>query len=149
MTSIKAIKWSNPTRSPTVGASATLPVQLPFIGKHFPDILGAYPATINLLLEQPLLVQGYDFRTPPINWQYDGSAPEEFDFVRVELEIRGNTNSVWLYFAHGSPHRQNPAIHEIIARSKLTIRDNEQCILRIPRTCTSIPNGNRPVIVIM
>lgn len=126
----------------------TLPVQLPIIGKHFPEVAKAHPGTINLFLEQPLLVRGYDCRTPPISWQNDGTPPEVFDFVRVELEVRGTKYPCWLYFAHGSPHRQQPASHEVLAPNRIPIRDLEDCILHISRACSSIPNGTRPVVVI-
>jgi hypothetical protein len=149
MTSVHGTKWSTKNRPPTEGAAVCLPAQLPIIGKAFPEILGAYPATLNVMLMQPLLVLGSDHRTAPIDWLLDGkTVTEVFDLVRIELEVRGSKHRGWIYIAHLSPHRHHLASHEIVLPSKIDVQDGEPCIINISRSCKILPNGNRPVIVV-
>lgn len=138
MTSVPGTKWSNDGRPRGVGASACLKAQIPIIGAGFPEIVGARPGTINVLLDRPLIVLGYDHRTGPIKWSAE-FAPEDFDFVRIDLEAGGKKTPAWLYVAHGSPHRQNPQSHEIITPSEFAIADRERCMIHISRPCMSVP----------
>ncbi|MBU6400774.1 MAG: hypothetical protein KGS61_10675 [Verrucomicrobia bacterium] len=149
MTTINATKTSSPSRPSNIGASANLPRQLPLIGTGFPEIQHAFPGTINLRLEKPLLAMGYDHRTAPIKWQPDESPPETFDFVRVKFEARGSIVDCWLYIPHGSPHRRDLCSHEIITPAQLQISDGDRCVLHIPRQCVSMPYAEFPVIVIV
>ena len=119
MTLITAIKKSTPPRPPGLGASANLRYQLPMIGATFPEITNAYPGTINLQLRQGLIVAAFDHQTPPIKWQQNQSAPEVFDLLRIQLEVRGTPHDGWLYVAHGSPHRGDLQSHEIITPTKI------------------------------
>ncbi len=148
MPSIRARKKSSRLRPAGIGASANLVKQLPLIGATFPEIVNAFPGTINLDLEQPLLVQGYDHRTPPLKWENAWGASETFDIVRVELEVGGKRHPAWLYVAHGSPHRRDLSSHEIITPAKIDILDGELCILHIPKAHVSMPYDNFPLIII-
>ena|SRR5260221_14392742 len=149
MTAINAIKRSSPWRGPNIGASANLPRQLPLIGAQFPEIRNAFPGTINLQLEKPLLVMGYDHRTPPLKWQEDASPPEVFDIVRVKFETLGKITDTWLYIPHGSPHRLDLLSHEIIAPSMIEIADGQSCLLHILRKCTRMPYAKFPLVVVL
>ena len=148
-TTINARKRSSSPRPPTIGASANLPRQLPLIGAKFPEIRNAFPGTINLYLDKPLLVLGYDHRTPPIKWQEDASPPEVFDIVRVKFEVRGTVHDTWLYVPHGSPHRRDLQSHEIIAPSRIAVSDGDQCILHVSRRCVCMPYVAFPLIIIV
>jgi hypothetical protein len=147
MTAIRARKFSTQVIRPaTIGATATLRVQLPLIGANFPEILAAVPGTINLRLEQPLLVLFSDHRTAPIDWENKGNY-EKFDLLRSQLEIRGVKYEGWLYVAHGSPHRADLRNHEFIAQTKVPIGDDDSCILHISRGCASVPYS--PLVVVL
>jgi hypothetical protein len=100
-------------------ATGTLARQLPLISQAFPEVGECYPGTINLLLERPLVVTRPDHRTAPIAWTPSGRITEVFDLVRIELELDHSPLRVpaWLYIAHGSPHRQTPSTHEVIAQA--------------------------------
>jgi hypothetical protein len=148
MTAINATKVSSPPRPSTIGASANLPRQLPLIAETFPEIRNAFPGTINLSLDDPLLVMNYDHRTQPIKWQLDDSRPEIFDILRVKFEARGTVNDCWLYVPHGSPHRRDLRSHEIIAKSKITIFDGERCVLHIAQRCDRMPYLEFPLVVV-
>ena len=100
-------------------ATRTLARQLPLISQGFPEIDGCHPGTINLQLERPLVVTSPDHRTAPLAWTPSGRTTEVFDLVRIELELDLSPSRVpaWLYIAHGSPHRQTPSTHEVIAHT--------------------------------
>jgi hypothetical protein len=147
MTTIHGNKFSTRVSRPaTIGATATLRVQLPLIGANFPEILAAVPGTINLGLEQPLLVLFSDYRTAPIDWENKGNY-ETFDLLRAQLEIRGVKYDGWLYVAHGSPHRADLKTHEFIAQTRVPIRDDDSCLLHISRECASVPYS--PLVVVL
>jgi len=148
MTSIRATKNTTANRPYGVGASFTLARQIPLISATFPEITKAHHGTINLYLDLPLLVIGYDHRTSPLIWDGNGSQPEVFDFVRVELEVpsENRRTQAWLYVAHASSHRQNLMSHEIITLEPFHISDDGRCILHIPRNCVSTPHN--PIVVI-
>lgn len=115
-------------------ASGNLMIQLPEIIKEFPEVAGCYRGTINLELEQPLLVITPDHRTQPIQWLGSESPGEVFDLLRIQIEapIGSIPVAAWLYVAHWSYHRENPKIHEVIA-PKLDISDDAECQIIIDR----------------
>jgi hypothetical protein len=98
-------------------AKGTLARQLPLISHEFPEVSGCHPATINLELDTPMMVIQPDCRTSPLAWTTSGRTIEIFDLVRIEIECKHLPSRIpaWLYFAHGSPHRRTPCIHEVIA----------------------------------
>lgn len=142
------IKFSAP-RPPGIGASATLPKQLPLISAHFPQIANAHPGTINVDLELPLLVLGgYDHRTAPLQWDNNWAPGEVFDLVCIEFEVGGKRGPAWLYIAHGSPHRRDMRSHEVITPAKLQILRGEMCVLHIDKAHVVMPYPESPLVVL-
>ena len=50
-------------------SSNTVKEQMPFFKKCFPEVTCCKAATINILLEKPLVVLSPDFTTEPLPWQ--------------------------------------------------------------------------------
>lgn len=98
-------------------ATGTLARQLPLLSRDFPEVGNCHPATINLELQRPLVISAPDHRSAPLAWTPSGRTTEVFDLLRIELQLdqRPLRIPAWLYIAHGSPHRQTPTIHEVIA----------------------------------
>jgi hypothetical protein len=139
------------TKIAGIGAAANCVVaQLPRLCEEFPEIAGCHPGTINVRLEQPLLVVVPDHRTRPIQWYDAHSEGEVFDIVRIQFEapIGSFAMSAWLYVAHGSPHRRTPYIHEVLA-PKLEIPDGAQCEMIIERNVVTLPYEQWPAILIV
>ncbi|KVR88740.1 hypothetical protein WK27_11275 [Burkholderia vietnamiensis] len=120
-------------------ASGTLSRQIPLISAGFPEVAGCHPGTINLQLEHALHVREPDHRTAPLAWTPSGRTREVFDLIRVELELveSGRRFPAWLYVAHGSPHRNTPTIHELIARP-LDLAGETDCRLHVRSSAVEI-----------
>ncbi len=139
------------TRQAGLGAATgNLAVQLPLIAGEFPEVGACYPGTINLLLDYPLLVLAPDHRTRPLAWHPNFAAGEVFDFLRIQLETPTGAESVpaWLYIPHGSPHRQNLRLHEVIA-PKVNVAAGARCRVRIDRKAVQVPYEAWPVVVVV
>jgi hypothetical protein len=134
-------------------ACSNLRTQLPKIADAFPEIRAAYPGTINLELEQGLIVVGADHRTPPISWNEQHHAGGEiFDLVRLRFfvpESAGTPVKGWLYVPHGSPHRMNPKIHEVIAISKRDLHLGMRCKIEIDRDVVMLPYKEAPLMLLL
>nr|WP_238539312.1 glycosyltransferase family 9 protein [Pseudomonas sp. GM55] len=120
-------------------ATGTLARQLPLISQGFPEVGGCHPGTINLLLERPLVVTRPDHRTAPLAWTPSGRTIEVFDLVRIALEFDHSPRRVpaWLYIAHGSPHRQTPSTHEVIAEA-LDLDGIQDCRVHLPANAVTL-----------
>lgn len=109
-------------RTWTNSAKANLVTQVPLIARTFPEIVGYYPATVNVRFGPMVVVAGVDHRTPPLRWKpagEDGEAGEVFDFVRGRLtfERSGLTAAALLVVSHWSLHRLDPHKHEFLVES--------------------------------
>lgn len=148
MTKITAHKFSSPPqRSISISASSNLVKQLPLIAQTFPQIARAHPGTLNLHLQQPLLVMNPDHRTPPLDWNGNGK-PEVFDLVSIELSVNGANYPAWLYVAHDSHHRKDFHSHEVITPTKAQICDGDLCVLHIPKSCQIMSYRHCPLVII-
>jgi hypothetical protein len=127
-------------------ASRTLARQLPLISQHFPQVADCHPGTINLSLDQPLLLTDPDHRTAPLAWTPSGRTTEVFDLLHVELELGSSSVRIpaWLYVAHGSPHRNTPWIHELIAHS-LNLNNVRHCRLHLRANAVSLLTATQPM----
>jgi hypothetical protein len=149
MTAIRARKTSTKIDRPVwIGASANLVKQIPLIKRHFPEFAAAVRGTINLELEQAIIVITCDCQTPPIDWEDVGGDPEVFDLVPAQLEVGRTKYDGWLYVAHGSPHRSDPKKHEFVGRDEIKILDGEGCRLHILRPCRVMPYSKWPAVLI-
>lgn len=95
-------------------ASETVQLQMPYFVDLLPDLKSCSPRTLNVALDDGLIVENPDLRTAPIPWA--GPPGEVFDFVEVKFEvpIGGLLRRAWLYIPQGSPHRKFVNYAEII-----------------------------------
>jgi hypothetical protein len=132
-------------------ASKNLKIQIPLIKREFPEIASVHPGTINLHLEKPLLVLAADYRTKPIDWgDKEGEPGEVFDLVRIRFETvepRNSTNA-WLYIAHGSEHRRDLHVHEIIAPF-MSLNGDANCKIHVSRNHIELAYRQFPLVVIL
>ncbi|MCJ8205388.1 glycosyltransferase family 9 protein [Pseudomonas sp. RGM2987] len=114
-------------------ATGTLARQLPLISRSFPEIADCHPGTLNLQLSRPLRLIHPHHRSAPLAWTPSGRTREVFDLLRIELEFDHLAHRVpaWLYVAHGSPHRQTPTVHEVIA-TRLELNGAQRCRVHLP-----------------
>jgi CTP-dependent riboflavin kinase len=116
----------------------TIKEQLPYFRECFPEVADCKPGTINILLEQPLVIVAPDFTTQPLPWHPAFKVVkggETFQFVRVRLKIDGLSEvKAWVYRAQFSPYRQNPFYVEIVA-PPLDFKGQPGCSLEIVSKC--------------
>ena len=114
-------------------ATGTLARQLPLISRSFPEVADCHPGTLNLQLSRPLRLIHPHHRSAPLAWTPSGRTSEVFDLLRIELEFDHLAHRVpaWLYVAHGSPHRQTPTVHEVIA-TRLELNGAQRCRVHLP-----------------
>ncbi|HEY9070709.1 MAG TPA: hypothetical protein VIV61_10680 [Candidatus Ozemobacteraceae bacterium] len=97
----------------------TVREQLPYFQECFPEVGVCRAGTINILLEQPLVVITPDFTTRPLPWHPAFrivKGGETFQFVRIRLTVEGQEPvNAWIYRAQFSPYRDNPFYIEVIA----------------------------------
>lgn len=103
-----------------IGESAnTVKEQMPFFEKCFPEVSQCKAATINILLEKPLVVLSPDFTTEPLPWHPAFKVikgGEVFKFLRIKLKIEGcDEVDGWIYKAQFSPYHDNPFYIEVLA----------------------------------
>lgn len=131
-------------------ATENLKKQLPFIIPNFPEINGCHYGTINLQLEQALIVTNSDLRTDPIPWHPAHAPGEVFDILRIQLEAPQGSAPVraWLYIAHHSEHRKNARLQEIIAPF-CHLGAAARCRIHIDRPWIELPYRQCPTIVVL
>ncbi|WP_306108802.1 glycosyltransferase family 9 protein [Pseudomonas sp. FSL R10-1339] len=114
-------------------ATGTMARQLPLISQSFPEVAECHPGTLNLQLSRPLRLIRPHHRSAPLAWTPSGRTREVFDLLRIELEFDHLAHRVpaWLYVAHGSPHRQTPTVHEVIA-TRLALNEAKCCRVHLP-----------------
>ena len=122
-------------------AHDTLREQMPYFRECFPEIRDIHPATLNILLEKPVVVLVPDFTSPPIPW-HPGfrlmKGGEVFQFVRITLRLLepqpGREVPAWIYRAQFSPYRDNPFYAEVLA-PRLDLQGQPRCELTIASHC--------------
>ncbi|HOT27683.1 MAG TPA: hypothetical protein PLU72_05810 [Candidatus Ozemobacteraceae bacterium] len=116
----------------------TLREQMPLFRECFPEVGICHPGTINILLEQPLVVITPDFTTRPLPWHPAFrvvKGGETFQFVRVRLTVSGHAPvNAWIYRAQFSPYRENPFYVEIIA-PKIGYVGTPDCTVEVLSGC--------------
>lgn len=97
----------------------TVREQMPFFRECFPEVKDCKPATINILLDKPLVVITPDYTTAPLPWHPAFKivkGGEIFRFLRIILTIDGHPPvRAWVYKAQFSPYRDNPFYLEVLA----------------------------------
>jgi len=99
-------------------------LQRPNFIRFIPQIAGYHMGTINIELDNNLIISNPDFITSPIKWSTD--PPEVFGFLNVNLIIQHPYQKVdsQIYIPYDSVHRNSFKIHEIITTTlKFNIGD--------------------------
>jgi hypothetical protein len=131
-------------------ASGNLRVQLPLLEQEFPEVHGCVAGTLNLHLDNPLLILAPDHGRRAINWQpQHHPAGEVFDLLRIELEAPEGTAAIraWLYVAHNTGHRMDPTRHEVIA-PHVVLAPNARCKIHINRPYVQMPYRFWPAFLV-
>jgi hypothetical protein len=94
-------------------ASKNIKFQMPHLIWQLPELKNIHTATINILLDRPLLISRLDRTTLPIPWwDVDNSSPqgrwhiERFSILPVLFEhpINAPTKEAWLFVSHDSAY---------------------------------------------
>lgn len=117
----------------------TVKEQMPFFEKCFPEVTNCKPATINVLLEKPLVILSPDFTTDPLPWHPAFKVVkggEVFQFMRIRLKVDGcDEVNAWIYIAQFSPYHMNPYYIEILA-PELPFKGTPDCEISVLGNCT-------------
>lgn len=93
-------------------------MQAPYFEGRGLDLCGYYPGTLNLSLAPHRFVVGKpDYHFKDVHWA-DGFPPEDFLFVRCEIEYRGTTYPALIYYPDPATkigHFQEDATLEVLA----------------------------------
>jgi|GEM_PF-5949444 len=107
---------------PGIGqATRCLGMQMPHFLKFMPDLARFVPSTINIQLDNNLIISEPDYETSPIKWCSD--PPEIFAFLWLKIIVPTpyQEADAVLYLPYDSPHRKDFRYHEIITEKlKLT-----------------------------
>lgn len=120
-------------------ANQTVPLQLPHLIKYEPHFQKCYPATINVLLENPLKIMKWDITTKPIAWIKENPAFNEvFSFLEINFIYLEHSYLSWIYYPHQSPNRIDP-FHIEVLTEKITLTDIKECAITIGQPVRSVP----------
>lgn len=124
-------------------AAANLAKQLPhFLAEpgltaRLPILAQCHAGTINVYLEQPLLlpVERSDFITSQIAWDPLPQPPEQFAFLAIEFECPtgAHLQPALFYIAFNSPYFHDPFRCEIIAPKIIAAATGTRCRIHIAR----------------
>ncbi|MBS0639194.1 MAG: hypothetical protein U1E70_15680 [Acetobacteraceae bacterium] len=114
-------------------ASRNLPRQLSLIQPVFPAIAGAHPASINVLLPGPVRIVDPDFVTPPL--AVTPSRTEIFSLTEIlfACPVEAEACRAWIVEPHGSPHKLNDYLVEVVTRRLDTIAYGAACRIHLTR----------------
>ncbi len=116
----------------------TVREQMPFFTECFPEVSGCRTGTINILLDQPLVVITPDFTTRPLPWHPAFrvvKGGETFQFVRIRLTVSNcQPVNAWIYRAQFSPYRDNPFYIEVIA-PPIGFSGTPECNVEVMTSC--------------
>lgn len=118
----------------------TVKAQMPFFMNCFPEVANCKRATINILLEKPLVILHPDFTTEPLPWHPAFKVVkggEIFKFLRIKLKIDGHEEvDAWVYKAQFSPYYTNPFYIEVLAE-EIGFNGTPDCEIKIVSNCCS------------
>ena len=119
-------------------AHRAIAVQMQHLLPHI-DLSGFYMGTINVHLDDPLIITQFDVSTPPIKW-HPNEDTDRFSFLRVGFQLDtskfGDPVDAVIYHAAASPHRSDARFIEIMTR-KLDIGHNLRCFIHVNRSSES------------
>ena len=109
--------------------------QKPLLAKYFPEILDCYSGTLNFTLEEPLIINHPDVKTPRLFWK-DNYPAEDFGFTKVYLHFekfsKDHQITGWIYQAMFSPFAPDPFLIEVVAPFS-DIKGITRFSIKIPR----------------
>lgn len=68
--------------------------------------------------------------------------------IRLEAPVGAAPVPAWLYIAHGSDHRQDLWLHEVVTR-ELQVSEGDACRVHIDRPAIQLPYAALPVVVVL
>jgi hypothetical protein len=111
--------------------------QIPDLIRLLPIIATCHPGTINIQLDQPLLVplQHADFVTQDVTWAPAPHPPERFAFLEIEFECPRDSSrqAALIFIPFRSPHFDDLYVHEVIAPFIRAAATAAPCRIRIPK----------------
>lgn len=124
-----------------IGESAnTVREQMPFFAKCFPEVTKCKPATINILLEKPLVILAPDFTTEPLPWHPAFKiikGGEVFKFLRIKLKVDDcDEVDAYIYKAQFSPYHDSPYYIEVLA-PEINIKGTPNCRISVAGNCSA------------
>lgn len=123
-----------------IGESAnTVREQMPFFKECFPEVTKCKSATINILLEKPLVILAPDFTTEPLPWHPAFKiikGGEVFKFLRIKLKVDNCEEvSAYIYKAQFSPYHDSPYYIEVLA-PEINFTGTPDCQIIVPNNCS-------------
>jgi hypothetical protein len=116
-------------------AKGAITAQLPAMAHVVPELAGVLPGTINVLLDDALLVRSPDIRLPPIKWHPDAD-PEPVELVRCQVAFKpGEWVPGWVYRPMHSPHRADPRHIELMFCGRVEVAVGQPVAIRFNRQC--------------
>ncbi|MGM0599717.1 MAG: hypothetical protein ACQETH_07835 [Candidatus Rifleibacteriota bacterium] len=116
----------------------TVHEQMPFFKEVFPEIGNCKEATINILLDKPLVIISPDFTTEPLPWHPAFKivkGGEVFKFLRIKLTINDfEPVDAWIYRAQFSPYQDNPYYVEVLA-PEIHFHGTPGCKIEVKSNC--------------
>jgi hypothetical protein len=109
------------------------------------DLSKFHVGTINVILDQPLIITQFDLSTLPVQWHPDPRVDtDRFSFLRIRFELEtstfGTPVDAIIYHAAASPHhfaaapyRSNPRFIEVMTEKRLTFHHPSRCLIHIER----------------
>lgn len=116
----------------------TVHEQMPYFKEVFPEIGVCKEATINILLDKPLVIISPDFTTEPLPWHPAFrivKGGEVFKFLRIKLTIDDfEPVDAWVYRAQFSPYQDNPYYIEVLA-PEINFHGTPGCQIEVKSNC--------------
>lgn len=116
----------------------TLKEQMPFFKQCYPEVAICKTATINILLERPLVIITPDFTSEPLPWHPAFKivkGGEIFKFLKIHISLDGKEPADgWIYKAQFSPYRDNPFYVEVLA-PQLDFSGTPNCVIEVISQC--------------
>jgi hypothetical protein len=130
-------------------ASRNLKTQLPLIATTFPEVEPAHRGTINIRLDQGLIVSNPDHCTPRLDWHPAHSPGEVFHFLRIRFEhpIGSTPIAAWLYLPQNSPHRKDVCLHGVLGPWIAIGKAPQKALIHIDRP--SLGSKGSPLAIIV
>jgi len=125
-------------------AGKNIKFQMPTLIWHFPPIKCIHTASINVLIDKPLLISDYDCTTLPIPWwDVDDTRKEfwhteRFSFLEIAFEypIGRDPKRAWFYMGHDSSSFKDPRHQqfEIVSEKIEGLSYGQRCKINIEKS---------------